>query len=141
MDKVLEVLKPVKTQFGDLLSWADLIVLSGTVALEEASGLSYDFCGGRTDALNGGSEKLNSVKYSDLLTEFKDKQKLSGLSLREYIALQGRIRSAESQKKLGYIGSWFDGKFDVEYFKNLIILFFLLYILLFPQILSLRKTI
>jgi len=38
MDKVLRVLEPVKINNPNI-SWADIIVLAGTVALEEASGV------------------------------------------------------------------------------------------------------
>ena len=71
LDGALAVLLPVKEQFGDPLSWADLIALAGTVALEDAaaagagggagSGLPpMEFCGGRTDApvYDGGSDDL-----------------------------------------------------------------------------------
>merc|ERR1719266_1234644 len=50
LDKVLALLDPVKQQFGEGLTWADLIVLAGTVALEEAGAPAMDFCGGRSDA-------------------------------------------------------------------------------------------
>ena len=61
MDKVLRVLEPVKISYQNL-SWADLIVLAGTIALEEASGVKYEFCGGRSDALDGsGSSFLNNM--------------------------------------------------------------------------------
>jgi catalase (peroxidase I) len=41
------ILIKVKGQFGDSLSFADLMVLAGNVAVEDASGLSIPFCGGR----------------------------------------------------------------------------------------------
>ena len=61
LDGALAVLLPVKDAFGDALSWADLIALAGTVALEGAIGNGpISFCGGRTDALmaDGGSDEL-----------------------------------------------------------------------------------
>ena len=67
MDKVLRVLEPVKISYQNL-SWADLIVLASTIALEEASGLQYEFCGGRSDALDGsGSTFLNNMTYQNKL--------------------------------------------------------------------------
>jgi len=120
-DQVLSLLKPVKDQFGDILSWADLIVLAGTTALEEASGLTYDFCGGRSDATDGlGWESLKGLTYQDKFLEFKDKAELMGMTAREMVALFGKIRGSESQKKLGYKGSWMTDKWDNQYFKLLI---------------------
>ena len=47
-------LKTIKEDFGPALSWSDLIVLAGTVALQAAfppsSSILLSFCGGRTDA-------------------------------------------------------------------------------------------
>merc|ERR1719261_618351 len=37
LDVVLDTLQPIKAQFQDALSWADLIVLAGSVALTDAT--------------------------------------------------------------------------------------------------------
>merc|ERR1719461_485592 len=50
LDKVLECLKPVKEKYEGTLSWADLIVLAGTLALQEAGAPEMKFCGGRVDS-------------------------------------------------------------------------------------------
>ena len=121
MNEVLNLLQSVKDKFQDNLSWADLIVLAGTTALEEASGMSYDFCGGRTDALDGsGSESLNQLNYPNKIAEFKDRKTLMGLTNREMVALQAQIRSRESQLKLGYNGSWMGGAWGNDYYKILL---------------------
>ena len=124
MNTVLNVLQSVKDIYGDNLTWADLIVFAGTLALEEASGMSYAFCGGRSDATEGsGSEFLNMLNYPDLISEFNDRTILMGLTKRQSVALQGRIRSKESQIKLGYQGSWMGEDVNAlrnEYFKILL---------------------
>jgi catalase (peroxidase I) len=95
--------------------------LAGTVALEEASGLKYKFCGGRSDSLDGaGSELLKTKNYPNLLDEFKDRTAIMGLTSREMIALTGRIRGGESQIKLGYHGTWMGKAWNNEFFKILI---------------------
>jgi len=109
-DGVLTVLQEVKDQFGEELTWADLIVLAGNVAIERVTGEKLSFCPGRSDATEGsGSESLKPWKYPDPTTAFRQKQDLLGLTRREFAALSGRMRSGARQNVLGYSGSYETG--------------------------------
>jgi len=74
LDKARRLLWPIKQKYGNKISWADLFLLTGNVALESMGLKTFGFAGGRADSFEAdesvywGGETTwlgNEVRYAD----------------------------------------------------------------------------
>jgi len=133
LDKVLDLLTSVKNEYGDKLSWADLIVLAGTVALEEAGAPKMDFCPGRVDAditqEDPISDKLGFMNMEAVILgeqqatidDLEQWTLLMGLTTAEFTALMGATGLGQiPQKYGGGVRTSNPTVLSTEYYNNLL---------------------
>jgi len=74
LDKARRLIWPIKQKYGRKISWADLIVLTGNVALESMGFKTFGFAGGRADVW----EPEEDVYWGAEKTWLGDDQRYSG---------------------------------------------------------------
>ncbi len=74
LDKARRLLWPIKMKYGNKISWADLLVLAGNVALEAMGFKTFGFAGGREDVW----EADESIYWGSETEWLSDKNRYSG---------------------------------------------------------------
>jgi catalase-peroxidase len=91
LNDTILLLEPIKTKYGNDVSYADLFVLAGNVALERLYDIpKLSFCPGRTDDVDGRAWKSIEYGISDYPTSVEEMIELlhrRGQSYKDFVAL------------------------------------------------------
>ncbi|MBI1401527.1 catalase/peroxidase HPI [Hyphomonas sp.] len=78
LDKARRLLWPIKQKYGNAISWADLMVLAGNVALESMGFKTFGFGGGRVDTWEPEEDVYWGSETEWLATSDKPNSRYSG---------------------------------------------------------------
>ncbi|MDQ1901348.1 catalase/peroxidase HPI [Paracoccus sp. WLY502] len=78
LDKARRLLWPIKKKYGNALSWADLLILTGNVALESMGFKPFGFGGGRPDVWEPAEDIYWGSETEWLATSDKPNSRYSG---------------------------------------------------------------
>ncbi|MBK6408681.1 MAG: catalase/peroxidase HPI [Flavobacteriales bacterium] len=78
LDKARRLLWPIKQKYGNNLSWADLLILAGNVALESMGFKTFGFAGGRADTWEADQDVYWGSESEWLATSDKPNSRYTG---------------------------------------------------------------
>jgi catalase-peroxidase len=78
LDKARRLLWPIKQKYGNAISWADLMILAGNVAIEDMGGPIFGFGGGRKDVFEPEEDIYWGSETEWLATSTEPNSRYSG---------------------------------------------------------------
>ncbi|MES2647281.1 MAG: catalase/peroxidase HPI [Bacteroidota bacterium] len=105
LDKARRLLWPIKQKYGKKISWADLMILAGNVALDSMGFKTFGFGGGRADTWEAQEDVYWGSETTWLGNEARYDKGVKGVAARGVVSsdedARGKIHSRELEEPLG----------------------------------------
>lgn len=104
LDKARRLLWPIKQKYGNKISWADLMILAGNVALESMGFKTFGFAGGRADVWEADESVYWGAEKTWLGNEERYNNGVAGVAERGVVSSdedpKGQVHSRDLEKPL-----------------------------------------
>jgi len=105
LDKARRLLWPIKQKYGNKISWADLMILTGNIALESMGFKTFGFAGGRADVWEPDEDVYWGSETTWLGNDQRYGKGSEGVSAQGVVSSDdnpdGRMHSHDLEKPLG----------------------------------------